>query len=66
MKNKVYLMPITTCKHFENTISQKARKFKKVQAQKNREIKEINFTKIFFDQIAFFAISKMAKNQFLN
>ena len=34
-------------------------------AKKTREIKEINFTKFYFDQIPFFAISKMAKNQFL-
>ncbi len=43
--------------------TQWARKFKKVQAEKTREI---NFTNIFFDQIPFFAISKMTKNQFLN
>jgi len=47
-------------------IAQWAIKFKKIQAKKTREIKLINFTKIFFDQIPFFAISKMAKNQFLN
>ena len=43
-----------------------ARKFKKVQAKKlvksNKSISRI----IFFDQIPFFEISKMAKNQFLN
>ena len=43
-----------------------AKKFKKVQAKKTREIKQINLTKKFFDQIPFLAISKMAKNQFLN
>ena len=53
----VYWQPIRT---------QWARKFKKVQAKKTREIKEINFTKKCFDQIQFFAISKMAKIQFLN
>ena len=40
-----------------------ARKFKKVQSKK---IKQINFTKKFLDQIPYFTISKMAKNQFLN
>ena len=41
------------------------RKFKKVQAKNSRN--QINqFHEIFFDQIPFFAISKMAKNQFLN
>ena len=43
-----------------------ARKFKKAQAKKTLEIKEINFMKLFFDQNPFCAISKMAKNQFLN
>ena len=42
-----------------------ARKFKKVQTKKTRENKIINFTTKCFDQIPFFAISKMAKNQFL-
>ena len=32
--------------------------------KKTREIKSINFTNFFLDQIPFFAISKMAKNQF--
>ena len=41
-------------------------KIKKIQAQKTREIKLINFPKYFFDQIPLFAVSKMAKNQFLN
>ena len=36
-----------------------ARKFKNVQSKKTREIKEINFTKNFFDQNPFFAISKI-------
>ena len=43
-----------------------ARMFKKVQAKTTREIKKINFTKNFIDQIPFFAISKIAKNQLLN
>ena len=43
-----------------------ARKLKKVQAKKTREIKKINSSKIVFDQIPFFAISKITKNQFLN
>ena len=43
--------------------TQWARKIKKVQAKKTREI---NLTKNFFNQNPFFAISKMAKNQFLN
>ena len=34
--------------------------------KKTRQIKYINFTTNFFDQIQFFAMSKMAKNQFLN
>ena len=34
--------------------------------KKTREIKLINFTKKNFDQIPFFAISKMTKNEFLN
>ena len=38
---------------------------KKVQAKKTCE-KKNQFHEIFFDQIPFFAISKMAKNQFLN
>ena len=42
-------------------MAQRARKFKKVQAKKTLEIKKINFTKVFFGQISFFAISKMAK-----
>ena len=37
-----------------------ARKLKKDQAKKTREIKKINFTNYFF------ANSKMTKNQFLN
>ena len=44
-------------------LAQWARKFNKVGAKKTREI---NFTKYFIDQIPFFAITKMAKNQFLN
>ena len=54
---------------FCKNIAQWARKFKKVQAKKkivksNKSISRNNF----FDQIPFFAISKMtpAKNQFLN
>ena len=43
-----------------------ARKFKKVQAKKTLEIKEINFMKLFFDQNPFCAISNMAKKLFLN
>ena len=44
-----------------------ARKLKKkVQAKKTCEIKYFNFMKKNSDQIPFFAISKMAKNQFLN
>ena len=43
--------------------AQWARKLKKVQAKKTRKI---NFTKKSFAQIPFFAMSKMAKNQFLN
>ena len=47
-------------------MSQWAGKLKKVQDKKNREIKLGNqFHEIFYDQIPFFAISKMAKNQFL-
>ena len=47
--------------------AQWARKYKKNPGQKTSEIKLlINFTNNFFDQIQFFAISKMAKNQFLN
>ena len=46
--------------------TQWARKFKKVQTKKlvksNKSISQI----ILFDQIPFFAISKMTKNQFLN
>ena len=45
---------------------QRARKFKKIPGKKTHEIKLINFTKNVFDQIPFFAISKLAKNQFLN
>ena len=47
-------------------ILQWARKLKNVQAKKTRKIKINQFHEIFFDQIPFFAISKMAKNQFLN
>ena len=39
---------------------------KKFRPKKTREIKKINFTKNVFDQVPFFAISEMAKNQFLN
>ena len=43
--------------------TQWARKFKKIQAKKTREsISRI----LFFDQIPFFAISKMVKNHFSN
>ena len=47
------------------------RKFKKVQAKKIREIKGVKSNKSIsrkkiLDQNPFFAISKMAKNQFLN
>ena len=42
-----------------------ARKFKKVQAKKTLEIKEINFMKSFFDQNPFCGISNMAKFFFL-
>ena len=45
--------------------SQRARKFKKVQARKLVKSNK-SISRIFFDQIPFFAISKMAKNQFLN
>ena len=41
-------------------VSHWAKIFKQVQAKKTREIK------FQIDQIPFFAISKMAKNQFLN
>ena len=41
-------------------------KINKSPDQKTREIKYINFTKMFFDQNPFFAISKMAKEQFLS
>ena len=41
-------------------ITQWVRKFKKVQVKKSIS------RKIFFEQIPFFATSKMAKNQFLN
>ena len=51
---------------FMHIASQWARIFKKVQAKTTREIKKINFTKNFIDQIPFFAISKIAKNQLLN
>ena len=52
---------------YHNTGTQWARKFKKVQAKKNswNQINQFH-EKTFFDQIPFFAISKMAKNQFLN
>ena len=43
--------------------SQRARKFKKVPTKK---LVKSNKSRIFFDQNPFFAISKMAKNQFLN
>ena len=48
-------------------LTQWARKFKKVQAKKKlvKSNKSISRKK-FFDQIHFFAISKMAKNQILN
>ena len=64
------------CVHFATTDAkfqiisltepQWARLFKKVQAKKTREIKEINFMNFFCGKIPFFAISNMAKNQFLN
>ena len=55
--------------YYGNTMilsAQWARKFKKVQAEKTREIKYMNFTKFIFDQNPFFAISNLTKNQFLN
>ena len=44
----------------------RARKFKKVQAKKKSWIQIKQFHEIFFDKFPCFAISKMAKNQFLN
>ena len=38
--------------------------FKKSRPTKTREIKQSSSTKFYFDQNPFFAISKMAKNQF--
>ena len=46
--------------------AQWARKFKKVQAKKLVKSNKINFRNSFIGQIPFFAISKMANNQFLN
>ena len=46
--------------------AQRARKFKKVQAKKLVKSNKSISRKNFFDQNSFFAISKMAKNQFLN
>ena len=48
---------------WSNTLGQR---IWKIPGQKTRELKLINFTNFFFDQILFFSISKMAKNQFLN
>ena len=45
--------------------TQRARKFKKSPGQKTHEIKSSIFSKKYFDQNPFFAISKMAENQFL-
>ena len=46
--------------------SQWAREYKIVQDEKLVKSNKSISQKIFFDQIPFFAISKMAKNQFLN
>ena len=58
------ILPIFSKKYESNTVGQK---IKKSSGQKNswNQINQIH-EKIFFDQIPFFAISKMAKNQFLN
>ena len=47
-------------------LTQWARKFKKVQAKKLVKSDKSISWKNFFDQNPFFAISRMAKNQFLN
>ena len=47
-------------------ISHWARKFKEVHAKKNLPNQMNQFLEKFFDQNPFFAISKMAKKQFLN
>ena len=51
-------------KGFEKNRHSEAEKLKKSPDQKSREIKSINFTKLYFDQNPFFAISKMAKINF--
>ena len=48
-------------KKMKKNLFRLARKFKQVQAKKLVKSNKINFTNNFFDQIPFFAISKMAK-----
>ena len=52
--------------HLRNKSHSGPENLKKSRQKKLVKSIKINYTKICFDQIPFFAISKMAKNQFLN
>ena len=53
-------------KGFEKNRHSEAEKLKKSPDQKSREIKSINFTKLYFSQNPFFCNFKNGENQFLN
>ena len=57
---------ILICRYVYLVMGQKIKKKPKAKKNSWNQIDQFHEKKIFFDQIPFFAISKMAENQFLN